>query len=89
MESGSIASLGWASGSDFYLGFQSTISRFESSRPSQTVRQPDPSFVMTGSQVRILFAAPTNSTIYPIFEDPTKPLVSANALPIRGIAYVR
>jgi len=27
------------------------MSRFESSRPSQTVRQPDPSFVMTGSQV--------------------------------------
>ena len=43
------------------IGFQSTISRFESSRPSQTVRQPDPSFVMTGSQVRVLFAAPAST----------------------------
>ena len=33
-----------------------------SDRPNHTVRQPDPSFVMTGSQVRVLFAAPLLSS---------------------------
>jgi hypothetical protein len=66
MECGSIASLGWARGSDFYHRIPIHHLEVESSRPSQTVRQPDPSFVMTGSQVRVLFAHQPNQVLSPL-----------------------